>query len=149
MQERGVLSYGDNKMYEAEQVTMSQKQSQNGNVISDIRFVTTKTKGGNEAMGMRQKIMDFLYYSAVQGTDGDDKSSCSDVCGKGIFSQKCCASVVTGPEYWFVCVDRSITAADMTMNVAGANVAITCVESKAMKIAASISAFAALAVATI
>ena len=129
---------------------MSQKQSQNGNNINDMRFVTIRNKDGSMATGMRQKIMDFIYYSVVQGTEGDSKESCSDVCGRGIFSQKCCATLKAGPENWFACLDRSMAAADMTMNVMGMEVDVACVVgSGAMKMAASAAAFAALAATTI
>jgi hypothetical protein len=115
-----------------------------------MRFVETRNRDGSSAMGMRQKIMDFIYYSVVQGTEGDTKQSCSDVCGRGIFSQKCCATLQAGPESWYACLDRSMAAADMTMNVAGMEVDVTCVVgSGAMKIAASAAAFAALAATTI
>jgi hypothetical protein len=91
--------------------------------------------------GIRQKIMDYIFYSVVQGKNvpSDQVESCADGCGAGLFKQKCCASftAVMGPttDYWYACVDQSLAAADMTMNMMGANVAITCVESSAMKVA--------------
>ena len=82
-----------NEIFSVEQTVMSQKQSQNGNNVVDGRFVKTKTKDGQNKMGFRAKVMDFFYYAMVQGTAGDTKESCSDVCGRGIFSQKCCATI--------------------------------------------------------
>ena len=138
------------EMFIVYQAVMSQKQSQNGNNIVDYRFVETRGKGNKMAMGFRAKIMDFFYYAMVQGTAGDTKESCSDVCGKGFFSQKCCATIAMGPEVMYACLDRSAVPADMTMNVAGVNVDVTCVVgSGAMKVAASAAALSALFVTAI
>ena len=50
----------------------------------------------------------------------------------------------------YACLDRSAVPADMTMNVAGVNVDVTCVVgSGAMKVAASAAALGALFVTAI
>jgi hypothetical protein len=104
--------------------------------------------GGN-ANGIQQKIMDYIHYSAFTAENAPkDMGRCTDVCGKGLFKQKCCAGITaqrnSSKEIWYACVDRSLAAADMTMNIANFDVNITCVQSGANKIVA-ITASAILA----
>jgi len=72
----------------------------NGEEVSNFRFTTTKSglpansSIYSEINYTRQKIMDFFHYAVVNGEDvpatiGD----CQEICGKGIFKQKCCAEV--------------------------------------------------------
>ena len=83
--------------------------------------------------------MDYIHYSALTGKAGSNMGSCTQECGKGLFSQKCCAGLNAqqgdSKEFWYACIDRSLAAADMTMNVANYSVNIKCVESGSMKIA--------------
>ena len=57
------------------------------------------TSSGNQAglMLIKQKVMDYLYYSVLVG-DGSNEvfGTCADECGQGLFKQKCCA----GFEAW-------------------------------------------------
>ena len=86
MQAGNLLDKNGDKLVDVAETTMSQKQTQNGNVVSDVRYVTTFTAGETIRWGFRQKVMDFFYYSVVQGSQGDTIQSCTDKCGKGIFS---------------------------------------------------------------
>ena len=137
-------------VYKVQESTLSQKQMQNGQVISDFRMVDTRTANGT-VTGVRQKVMDYIFYSAVTGTAGPNTANCTSMCGQGIFSQKCCASVnlwnraQTRGDFFYVCVDKSLAAADMTMNVSKTYVAITCVESGSMRLVGlTVSALLAL-----
>ena len=115
---------------------MTNDQYMNGELTSSSRYARVNDKNGNEVTGIRQKVMDYIYFAAVTGRQGKDGSgSCATSCGKGIFSQKCCAGIKAEGEYWYACVDRSLAPGDMTMNVAGAEVNIKCVESGAMNMA--------------
>lgn len=44
---------------------------------------------------MRQKVQDFLYYSVMSGerVSATDFGTCTDECGKGAFTQQCCAGI--------------------------------------------------------
>ena len=83
--------------------------------------------------------MDYIYFSALSGRVSKDMGSCIEECGKGIFSQKCCASIdvkkIHSKEFYYACVDRSIAPGDMSMKIDGFDVKITCVESGSMKMA--------------
>jgi len=140
-----------------EPVTQSQKQYQNGQLISDFRMVETRNKFNTtgdafKISNIRQKVMDYIYYSVIQGerVPANSAGSCASMCGKGIFAQKCCASVnawnydMSKKDFWYVCVDRSVAPGDMTMNVADYNVQIKCVQSGSMKLVAAASALLAL-----
>ena len=117
-------------------------------MASDFRMVETRTSSGR-VYGVRQKVMDYIYFSAITGKSEDGKmGSCTEECGKGIFSQKCCAGVNAGPEFWYACVDRSIIPGDMKMNIANIDVKMTCVESGSMKMA-GLTASALLALASV
>ena len=113
-------------------------------------MVDTRTANGS-VTGVRQKVMDYIYYSALTGSAGPNTANCTTMCGQGIFSQKCCASVnawnrdQTQGDFFYVCVDQSLAATDMTMNVANYDVAITCVESGSMRLVGlTVSALLAL-----
>ena len=79
--------------------------------------------------------MDYIYFSALAGSQETLSGSCATECGKGIFSQKCCAGIKAMGEAWYACVDRSFAPGDMTMTVADVDVNVKCVESGAMKMA--------------
>ena len=115
-------------------------------MVSDFRYVETRQKSG-KVTGIRQKVMDYIYFSAIGGDKPEGMGSCTQECGKGIFSQKCCAGVNAGPEFWYACVDRSVIPGDMKMNIMNIDVKITCVESGAMQIA-GLTASALLALAS-
>ena len=83
--------------------------------------------------------MDYIYFSALSGNVSKDMGSCIEECGKGIFSQKCCAGIDGQKgevkEFMYACVDRSIAPGDMSMQIDGYDVKITCIESGSMKMA--------------
>ena len=54
----------------------------------------------------------------------------------------------TQREFWYACVDQSLAAADINMNIAGMSVAINCVNSGASRITA-LTAGAVLAAASL
>lgn len=98
--------------------------------------------------------MDYLFYSVVQGkgVPNGQVGTCADTCGQGIFKQKCCASLTASrgnqSDVWYACVDQSLAAADMTMNIMGNSVNVTCVQSGAMRIAGVTMAAALALVST-
>jgi len=100
--------------------------------------------------------MDYIYFSTYTGQKGENFGTCAQECGKGLFAQKCCASITTtggtigggkkDPDFWYTCIDRSMGASDMTMNIANNSVNIKCVDSGSMRIAGlTVSALLALA----
>ena len=113
---------------------MTNVQYMNGEMASDSRFVEVRTKNGT-VTGIRQKVMDYIYFSAITGSQDALPGSCATNCGKGIFSQKCCAGIKAEGDAWYACVDRSFAPGDMTMTVANVDVNIKCVESGAIKMA--------------
>ena len=95
-------------------------------------------------MNIRQKVMDYIYYSVLVGQGSTQAmGSCAKECGKGLFKQKCCAGIdawmdqaQTEREFWYACVDQSLAATDVSMNIANMSVTINCVNSGASQITA-------------
>lgn len=98
-------------------------------------------------VSIRQKIMDFFYYAVVDGQDVNQSyGTCQQTCGKGVFKQKCCAEVSQkrtinyekGPfkskDFWYVCINQSVAAANLDMNIADYSVSVKCVESGARRL---------------
>ena len=134
---------------------------QNGALMSNFTKELKWYKGSSQEnrafiKNYRQKVMDYIYYSVLVG-DGSTQAfgSCAKECGQGLFKQKCCAGIdawmdqaQTQREFWYACVDQSLAAADINMNIAGISVAINCVNSGASRITA-LTAGAVLAAASL
>ena len=115
-------------------------------------------KGSGTIQVVRQKVMDFFHYAIIQGSGLNStqayNGTCASTCGKASFSQKCCAEMTMKNKSWveanngnmiqtevtdmtLVCINQSVAAADMSMNIAGAQVSLKCQEntmSKAMRL---------------
>ena len=96
---------------------------------------------------VRQSIMDYFYYAIVHGEDvSNNYGNCSATCGQGLFKQQCCGEFSTVKQNWrynrddkrvnlpdtkdvfYVCINQSIAAADMTLNVMDVSVGVTCAQ---------------------
>lgn len=124
-------------------VSYTQKQYENGQLMSDYMMTEIRTKGGGKLTAMRQKIQDYLYYAVLQGEriNATNYGNCTAECGKGAFAPKCCAGVTAWgddeqeKDFMYVCMNRSMAETDMTMSIAEFDVNIQCVESGAKKLA--------------
>jgi len=76
-----------------------------------------------------------------------DVGSCAQECGKGAFVQKCCAGItmwrtdykgVKEREFTYLCVDQSVAAANINMNIGDMTANISCVDSGAKKLAMAV-----------
>jgi len=151
-------------MYHMGQSSYSQVQSQNGQVVSNFYMQESNAPMGSGKMQVvRQKIMDFFHYAIIQGTGLNStqvyNGTCASTCGQASFSQKCCAEMTMVNKNWvndnnnwkqveqadmtLVCINQSVAAADMSMNIAGAQVSLKCQENTMSKAIRLVSASAA------
>jgi hypothetical protein len=81
--------------------------------------------------------MDFFYYAIVAGDNLNKNynSTCQDTCGNGLFKEKCCAEVSYEiknyedekfKDLWFVCINQSVAAAEISMKIADTDVSLKC-----------------------
>jgi hypothetical protein len=99
---------------------------------------------------VRQKIMDYFYYAVVQGEGiATSYGDCAATCGQGLFKHQCCGEFTTintgrmeymngnytqkvlqpdSKDVFYVCINQSVAAADLSMNVMDVNVSVKCAE---------------------